>query len=52
MCGWDKIGVKKHNRLVVEMKNVQQKRWEDEMRYRDMFMMRANPEMKKVLEKL
>ena len=51
MCGWDKIGVMTHNRLVKEMKKVRQQRWEDEMRCRDMFMARANPEMKKLLEK-
>ena len=48
--GWKKVGLKKYNELVKEIKKNRQRFWEDEKKYRDMFMWRAHPEKKKDLE--
>ena len=43
-CGWTKVGLKKYNKLVKELKKKRLMLWECEAQYRDMFMWRANPE--------
>ena len=48
--GWKKVGLKKYNELVKEIKKNRQRFWEDEKKHRDMFMWRAHPEKKKDLE--
>ena len=49
--GWKKVGLKKCNELVKEIKKNRQRFWEDEKKYRDMFMWRAHPEKKNILKK-
>lgn len=46
-CGWKIVGLKKYNSLVAEIRKKREMYWEDEKKYREMFMWRAHPEKEK-----